>query len=213
MAQQGFIYKGKHEGWYSVTDECFYKESQIEERLDDKGEAIKVSKETGSSVEWESEENYMFRLSKFQPFLLDYYTTFPQAVVPENYYKDVLSFVSQPLEDLSISRPRSRLHWGIPVPGDESQTVYVWFDALINYLTATGYPWPEKRVAVSETATPLPTLVGEPSEKKHNDDEELGNLRSAWPADVHVIGKDIVRYTSHLNPLTPVFTVSSGQHS
>jgi len=172
--------------------------------------------ETGSKVEWESEENYIFQLSKFRPALLEYYTKFPNAVVPWNYYNDVLNFVAQPLEDISVSRPRSRLHWGIPVPGDESQTIYVWFDALISYLTATGYPWPEKNDAVSDTAAnsaPTSIETAKSREKEDNGGDEPLGLSSAWPADIHVIGKDIVRYISHLNRLTPVFTVSTGLRS
>ena len=113
----------------------------MEDRQDPSGTWAKVSKETGSSVEWASEENYCFRLSAFRERLKEHYIRYPKAIIPSNYYLDVLNTLAEPLEDISISRPRSRLSWGIEVPGDPDQTIYVWFDALVNYLTVTGYPW------------------------------------------------------------------------
>jgi len=124
-----------------------------------------ASKETGKEVEWTSEVNYHFRLSSFKDRLLDFYDANPNFVVPVSRMNDVVRWVSNGLEDLSISRPVERLSWGIRVPGDESQTIYVWLDALINYITKAGYPW-----APGQEST-------------------LG-----WPADVQVIGKDIVRF-------------------
>ena len=120
-----------------------------------------VSVETGAVVEWSSEENYMFRLSAFRDALLQHYTSNPGAVYPSQYHSDVLQMLDPNVElgDLSISRPRSRLSWGIPVPGDPDHTVYVWFDALLIYLTGAGFP-----NAVD------------------------------WPADLQVIGKDILRF-------------------
>lgn len=121
--------------------------------------------ETGKEVEWTSETNYHFRLSAFKDRLLDFYERNPKFIVPHTRMKDVVQSVSNGLEDLSISRPVERLTWGIPVPDDASQTVYVWLDALVNYITKANYPF---RVPGQEEA-------------------------GGWPADVQVIGKDIVR--------------------
>lgn len=121
-----------------------------------------VSAVTGSEVEWSSETNYHFRLSAFQDRLLELYET--GFLTPEKYMTHVVQSVSSGLQDLSISRPAERLSWGIPVPGDSSQTIYVWLDALVNYLTKAGYPFP-------------PGQEG----------------RLGWPADIHVVGKDITR--------------------
>ena len=171
MDSKGLIYKGSHKGWYSISDECFYTDNQIE-RLNSPGgalsglnEEIVVSKETGSLVEWTEEENYKFRLSRFRDFLLARYRSDPHAIYPPQQHANVLDMLSLPLEDLSVSRPRNRLHWGIPVPNDSMHTVYVWFDALINYLTGVGYPW--------------------------NTEEQ--RAQSCWPPDIQVVGKDIVR--------------------
>jgi methionyl-tRNA synthetase len=152
-----------------------------------------VSKETGSTVEWTSEENYCFALSKFQENLRDYYLVNPGTIVPKTYYRDVLKALSEPLEDISISRPKSRLSWGIEVPGDPEQTIYVWFDALVNYLTVTGYPWLNK-------PEPKAPLI-EKTQTSDQDTTQVGRLEGAagssgkaWPASIQVIGKDIVRY-------------------
>jgi methionyl-tRNA synthetase len=191
----------------------------------------KVAKETGSTVEWSSEENYCFRLSKLQKRLQEHYEMYPTSIVPATQYQWVLKAVSSPLEDLSISRPRSRLSWGIEVPGDPEQTIYVWFDALVNYLTVTGYPWEDKVASGFETslvqeeeiepvatssggkttnvAEDEPFMEGESSlvegtsaevESSRDQTSEDGPLvlDTAWPADVHVIGKDIVRYILYL---------------
>ncbi|KAL7266421.1 methionyl-tRNA synthetase, partial [Rhizina undulata] len=162
----GYIYTEKHEGWYSVSDETFYSSSGVKQVLDNAtGRKIMASLETGKQVEWTSEINYHFRLSAMAPQLLDHYKKNPEFVVPAMRYKTVIDAVESGLSDLSISRPRDRLTWGIQVPGDEQQTIYVWLDALVNYLTVTGYPW-----------TP-------------GKDHEGG-----WPPEVQVIGKDIVRF-------------------
>lgn len=166
LQERGYIYKKKHEGWYCVSDETFYPESTIEKRLDPfNGKTFMASSETGKEVEWTSETNYHFRLSAFKEPLLNFYKENPEFVVPAARMKDVVRAVSEDLKDLSISRPSSRLSWGIPVPDDPSQTIYVWLDALINYITKAGYPW----APGSETA-------------------------GGWPADIQVIGKDIVRF-------------------
>jgi methionyl-tRNA synthetase len=166
LKEREHIYESKHEGWYCVSDETFYPVSAIEKRLDPfTGRTFMASQETGKEVEWTSESNYHFRLSAFKDQLLDFYEKNPSFIVPASRHKDVVQEVSNGLEDLSISRPSTRLSWGIPVPDDDTQTIYVWLDALINYITKAGYPW-----------TPGSETVG------------------GWPADVQVIGKDIVRF-------------------
>ncbi|KAI5205121.1 hypothetical protein E4T39_03228 [Aureobasidium subglaciale] len=166
LNERGYIYQSKHEGWYSVSDETFYPESQVHLVLDPPtGRKIMASIETGKEVEWTSEVNYHFRLSAFRDKLLAYYAENPDWVTPKARMKDVVSAVTAGLEDLSISRPSSRLTWGIRVPTDSEQTIYVWLDALINYATAAGYPWAPGS-------------------------EHTGG----WPADVQIIGKDILRF-------------------
>ncbi|RDW93849.1 methionine--tRNA ligase MSM1 [Aspergillus mulundensis] len=165
LQHRGYIYTSKHEGWYSVSDETFYPQSQVHLSLDPAtGRKRMVSIETGKEVEWSSETNYHFRLSAFTDRLLKLYQT-TDFIQPTQYNELVVKSVSSGLSDLSISRPVERLTWGIPVPNDNSQTIYVWLDALVNYLTKAGYPFPP----------------GEGS-------------RLGWPADVHVVGKDIVRF-------------------
>lgn len=124
----------------------------------------KASIETGKEVEWTEEQNYHFRLSVFKEPLLKFYADNPTWIKPSTRHTDVVRWVEEGLEDLSISRPTSRLTWGIPVPEDPSQTIYVWLDALLNYATKAGYPWTPENAS-----------------------------KGGWPADVQVIGKDIVR--------------------
>lgn len=167
LEDRGFIYESSHQGWYSVSDETFYPSSQVHLIVDPPtGRKIHVSIETGSEVEWQSERNYHFRLSSFESRLLAWYRENPDWIVPRARMEDVISQVSAGLEDLSVSRPADRLQWGIRVPTDSSQTIYVWLDALLNYASAAGYPF---------------TTPGHESE-------------GGWPADVHVVGKDIVRF-------------------
>ena len=167
LEKREWIYQKKHEGWYSVSDEAFYPESAIQLALDPAtGRTFKASKETGSEVEWTSETNYHFRMSEFQKPLLEFYAKNPNFIVPETRMKSVVQEVTAGLSDLSISRPAERLSWGIPVPSDHTQTIYVWLDALINYLTKASYPM-------------------------HIPGQEHA---AGWPADCHVIGKDIVRF-------------------
>ncbi|KAL5121990.1 methionyl-tRNA synthetase [Pleosporales sp. CAS-2024a] len=166
LQEKGLIYEEKHEGWYSITDEAFYPESAVRPYLDPPtGRKMMTSIETGSEVEWSSEINYHFRLSMYRERLLDFYQANPTWIAPEHRMKEVIQAVEAGLEDLSISRPYDRLSWGIRVPGDDTQTIYVWLDALVNYITATGYPWTPGR-----------------------------ETEGGWPADCHVIGKDIVRF-------------------
>ncbi|KAF8227591.1 hypothetical protein L208DRAFT_1365815 [Tricholoma matsutake] len=178
---QGLIYKSNYSGWYSITDECFYTNDQVTSVSDTNSSisnsnpivnsndpppsATKISRETGSPVEWYSEENYMLRLSPFQLSLLAHYTNKSQ-IFPPQHHRDIVHILSSgPLEDLSISRPRSRLEWGVPVPGDPEQTVYVWFDALLVYLSGIGYPW----------------------------DADMGR-KCGWPVNLQIVGKDILRF-------------------
>ncbi|KAI9829842.1 MAG: methionyl-tRNA synthetase [Thelocarpon superellum] len=166
LQERGYIYPSKHEGWYSVSDETFYPKSAVHLILDPRtGRKMMTSIETGKEVEWTSESNYHFRLSALKDRLLNFYAHNPNFVVPATRMNDVIRTVSSGLDDLSISRPVERLSWGIRVPGDDSQTIYVWLDALVNYITKAGYPW-----------TP-----GQESTK-------------GWPADCQVVGKDIIRF-------------------
>ncbi|KAI1285903.1 Methionine--tRNA ligase, mitochondrial [Halotydeus destructor] len=141
LIDKQFIYKSNYEGWYCTSDETFVPTSQIEE-VERNGTKVKVSSESGNPVEWVSEENYMFKLSELTEKLSRWLNENPRAIEPSKFHDLVKHYLSQGLPDLSVSRPRSRLSWGIAVPGDETQTIYVWLDALVNYLTVTGYPNP-----------------------------------------------------------------------
>ncbi|KAK2788501.1 methionyl-tRNA synthetase [Onygenales sp. PD_12] len=164
LNHRGYIYLSKHEGWYSVSDETFYPSSAVQPTLDPStGRKIITSIETGKEVEWSSEENYHFKLSAFKDRLLEFYRDNPNFILPKNYMDTIVKAVESGLQDLSVSRPASRLGWGIRVPGDDSQTIYVWLDALVNYLTYSGYPFPP-------------------------------GAKTIWPADVQVVGKDILRF-------------------
>jgi len=164
LSENGHIYKGKYEGWYSVSDETYYSSTQVEKKLDPlTGIEKMTSIETNKPVEWIEEENYMFRLSGFQQALIDWLDNNHNALISSQRSDIMHQLKSHDLADLSISRPTSRLSWGIPVPGDPHQIMYVWLDALTNYLTAAGYPFSGKEPAL-------------------------------WPTDVHVIGKDIIKF-------------------
>ncbi|KAG2224893.1 hypothetical protein INT45_010842 [Circinella minor] len=170
LEKKEYIYKGKHEGWYAVSDEAFYASNQVQETIDEKtGEKIMVAIESGQRVEWTEEENYKFKLSAFEEPLLKWINDNPTAIVPSNRKNEVTQWIKAGLADLSISRLRSRLDWGIPVPNDPSHTIYVWLDALTNYITVNGYPW-------------------------ITNGTQNNKIINAWPADVHVVGKDIVRF-------------------
>ncbi|KAJ8014595.1 hypothetical protein DPEC_G00017270 [Dallia pectoralis] len=140
LQSKGLIYKGIYEGWYSTQDESFLTLSKVGDAIDSSGKEIKISLESGHKVEWMEEDNYMFRLSQFQPQLLEWFEGNPRSVQPERFHRIVLQWLQEDLPDLSVSRQRKRLWWGIPVPEDPDQTVYVWLDALDNYLTVVGYP-------------------------------------------------------------------------
>jgi len=152
------IYLSKYSGWYSVSDEAFYDENEI---IDKNG--IKISKASGSNVEWIEEESYFFRLSKWQEKLLDYFEKNPDFISPKSRKNEVISFVKGGLKDLSISR--KTFSWGIKVPNNSDHVIYVWLDALTNYISALEYPDTENKL-----------------------------FRNFWPATVHLIGKDILRF-------------------
>src|SRR5271168_388711 len=156
MAANGDIYLSKYSGWYSVRDEAYFDESELTDGPD--GTKLAPS---GAPVEWVEEESYFFRLSQYADKLLAHYDAHPEFVTPETYRNEIVAFVKRGLSDLSISR--ATLKWGVPVPGDPKHVMYVWVDALTNYITATGFP----------------------------DD---GPRAKFWPADAHVIGKDITRF-------------------
>ena len=157
LAEAGHIYLGHYEGYYAVRDEDFYAEADLRTLSD----GSKIAP-TGAPVEWVREPNYLFRLSAFQDRLLAHYAENPDFVGPSSKRNEMLSFIKSGLNDLSVSR--SSFKWGIPVPGDENHVMYVWLDALANYITAIGYP-----------------------------DETAANWRF-WPADLHLVGKDIQRF-------------------
>ncbi len=169
MDANGDIYKDSYAGWYSVRDEAYYDEKETELRDD----GVRYGPQ-GSPVEWVEEESYFFRLSDYQDRLLEHYASNPEFIGPDTRRNEVVSFVKSGLHDLSISR--TTFDWGIPVPGDEKHVMYVWVDALTNYVTATGWP-------------------GE------------GPNTHFWPADLHVIGKDIVRFHAIY---WPAFLMSAG---
>ncbi|WP_417373145.1 methionine--tRNA ligase [Glutamicibacter protophormiae] len=159
MEANGDIYLDKYAGWYSVRDEAFYTDEQTDVRAD----GIRYATETDTEVTWTEEESYFFRLSKYQDKLLAYYEENPDFGAPRSRFNEVVRFVEGGLTDLSISR--TTFDWGIPVPGNEKHVMYVWVDALTNYLTGVGFP-----------------------------DVESASFQKYWPADVHVIGKDISRF-------------------
>ncbi|MCC6889922.1 MAG: methionine--tRNA ligase [Hyphomicrobiales bacterium] len=176
MARNGDIYLSKYSGWYSVRDEAYYDEEET--RVGEGG--VRLGPQ-GSPVEWVEEESYFFRLSAYQDKLLDLYARVPDFVLPKERLNEVASFVRRGLQDLSISR--TTFEWGIPVPnqGEGERTrhiMYVWVDALTNYITARGFP-----------------------------DTEANRFRRYWPADLHVIGKDIVRFHA---VYWPAFLLSAG---
>ncbi len=152
------LYLGKYSGWYAVRDEAFYGEDEITEGPDGKKHAP-----SGAEVEWVEEPSYFFRLSDWQDWLLEHYKRHPDFIGPASRRNEVTSFIKSGLTDLSVSR--TSFSWGVPVPGDEKHVMYVWLDALTNYLTAVGYP-----------------------------DTTSADFKTFWPADIHVVGKDIVRF-------------------
>ncbi len=158
LEKKNEIYLSKYSGWYSVSDEAFYSDDEIEE-INDK----KVAKTSGSLVEWVEEESYFFKLSKWQKPLLNFYNENPNFILPESRKNEVISFVKSGLKDLSVSR--KSFSWGIQVPTNKDHVIYVWLDALTNYISALNYP---------------------------NTNDDL--FKNFWPASLHLIGKDILRF-------------------
>ena len=157
------IYLGHYEGWYALRDETFYNEDELHTTTDGIRRAP-----TGAPVEWMREPSYFFRLSAWGDRLLEYYDALPDRILPATRRNEVVSFVRGGLKDLAVSR--SGLTWGVPVPDDPAHVMYVWLDALINYMTACGFP------------------------------DETDPLWRFWPADIHVVGKDIARFHAVIWP-------------
>jgi len=170
MTDKGDIYLGRYEGWYSVRDEAYYDESELVTA--DSGEKLSPQ---GTPVDWTVEESWFFRLSAYQDRLLAHYAAQPDFIRPDSRRNEVLRFVEGGLNDLSISR--ASFDWGVKVPDSPNHVMYVWLDALTNYLTGIGYP----------------------------DDTET--YRRFWPADLHIIGKDVVRFHT---VYWPAFLMSAG---
>ena len=158
LVKSGDIYLDKYSGWYSISDEAYYGEDEIE-IVNGK----KTSKTSGSLVEWVEEESYFFKLSAWSQKLLDHYKNNNDFILPMSRKNEVVKFVEKGLKDLSVSR--TSFSWGIPVPNDKKHVIYVWLDALSNYLSALNFP-----------------------------DVSDSNYKKFWPADVHIIGKDILRF-------------------
>ena len=171
LEKKGEIYLSKYSGWYSVSDEAFYQEDEIEEK-----DGFKLSISSGSSVEWLEEESYFFKLSKWQDKLLQLYENNPNFILPKSRKNEVVSFVKAGLKDLSVSR--KSFSWGIKVPSNKDHVIYVWLDALTNYISALNFP---------------------------NTDDKL--YKNFWPADVHMIGKDILRFHA---VYWPAFLLAAG---
>jgi methionyl-tRNA synthetase len=171
MKKAGDIYLDTYAGWYSIRDEAFYADNETSLGPD----GIRVGP-NGTPVEWVQEDSYFFRLGTYQEKLLDLYRRHRDFVLPETRMNEVISFVNGGLQDLSISR--TTFNWGVPVPGDDKHVMYVWVDALTNYITAVGFP-----------------------------DTDSDKFRRYWPADLHVIGKDILRFHA---VYWPAFLMSAG---
>lgn len=171
LIDAGDIYLGSYAGWYSVRDEAFYGEDEL--TTTPNGRKIAP---TGAECEWVEEPSYFFRLSAWQDRLLAFYEKNPDFILPPSKRNEVISFVRSGLKDLSVSR--TTFNWGIPVPGDDKHIMYVWLDALTNYITAVGYP-----------------------------NTEGGEYAKYWPADLHMVGKDILRFHT---VYWPAFLMAAG---
>ena len=165
FVDQGDIYKGKYSGWYSVDDEEYFTESQLAEVYrDENGKVIGGKAPSGHEVQLVEEESYFFKMSKYADWLMDYYQEHPDFIQPQSRMNEMINnFLKPGLEDLAVTR--TSFNWGVKVPGDEKHVVYVWIDALSNYITALGY------VSADDS-----------------------NFKKYWPADVHMVGKEIVRF-------------------
>ncbi|MGB4006609.1 MAG: methionine--tRNA ligase, partial [Halanaerobiales bacterium] len=163
LYDQGDIYKGKYEGWYCTPCETFWTDRQVAEQEE------KLCPDCGREIEWVEEESYFFRLSKYADRLLQHIKDNPAFIQPETRRNEMVSFIESGLEDLSVSR--TTFDWGIPVPFDPDHVIYVWIDALSNYITAIGYETEEE------------------------------NFQKYWPADLHLVGKDILRFHTIIWPI------------
>jgi len=164
LYDKGDIYKGNYEGWYCTPCEAFWTERQLEE---ENGE--KVCPDCHRPVEWVEEESYFFKMSKYADRLLEHIKTHPEFIEPESRRNEMINFIENGLDDLSVSR--TTFDWGVPVPIDEDHVIYVWIDALSNYITAIGY---------------------------ETDQEKFEHY---WPADLHLVGKDILRFHTVIWPI------------
>jgi len=171
LQEAGEIYLGSYAGWYAVRDEAFYGDDELTTNAEGK----KVAP-SGAEVEWVEEPSYFFRLSAWQDRLLEHYENNLDFILPATRRNEVVSFVKGGLQDLSVSR--TTFNWGVPVPGDDAHIMYVWLDALTNYITAVGYP-----------------------------ETEGGEYAHYWPADLHMVGKDILRFHA---VYWPAFLMAAG---
>lgn len=171
LFEAGEIYLGSYAGWYAVRDEAFYGEGELTPGPD--GKRIAPS---GAEAEWVEEPSYFFRLSAWEDRLLEFYDANPEFIMPRTRRNEVIGFVKGGLQDLSVSR--TTFNWGVPVPGDDDHIMYVWLDALTNYITAVGYP-----------------------------ETEEGEYPRYWPADLHMVGKDILRFHA---VYWPAFLMAAG---
>jgi methionyl-tRNA synthetase len=158
LQSKGYIYLSKYKGWYSISDEAYYNEDEIAEK-----DGKKISTVSGSLVDWVEEESFFFKLSSLQDKLLEFYNNNPKFILPISRKNEVISFVKSGLKDLSVSR--KSFSWGIKVPNDKKHIIYVWLDALTNYISALNYPNLEGKL-----------------------------FKNFWPATLHIIGKDILRF-------------------
>ena len=171
LQERGEIVLGSYAGWYAVRDEAFYTETELV-----KGPNGEKLAPTGAPVEWVEEPSYFFKLSAWGERLLEFYAANPDFIAPESRRNEVISFVKGGLQDLSVSR--TTFKWGVPVPGDDAHILYVWLDALTNYITALGYP-----------------------------DVDSAHYQDFWPADLHMVGKDILRFHA---VYWPAFLMAAG---
>jgi len=171
LIDAGDIYLDQYAGWYAVRDEAFYGEDELLKDAD----GIKRAP-TGAEVEWVEEPSYFFRLSAWQDRLIEFYENNPDFILPKSRRNEVISFVKGGLRDLSVSR--TTFKWGVEVPNDDRHIMYVWLDALTNYITAVGYP-----------------------------DESSNDYQNFWPADLHMVGKDILRFHA---VYWPAFLMAAG---
>ncbi len=176
LEERDQIYLGTYAGWYAVRDEAFYADSEVTDAPGGQGEGARKIAPTGAEVEWVEEPSYFFRLSAWQEPLLAFYEENPGFILPRTRRNEVIGFVKGGLRDLSVSR--TSFSWGVPVPGDADHIMYVWLDALTNYITGVGYP-----------------------------ETETGEYTTYWPADLHMVGKDILRFHA---VYWPAFLMAAG---